>query len=121
MSEELAWASGFFSGEGSTSFKYDKRGYGALCLQADQVRDREVLDRLQLAVGEGKVYGPYGRKEVYKFSASANQAERIVYKLWPWLSEIKREQARRALEKMHEYRRRPKKKPGPKPKLACSS
>lgn len=67
--EALAWAAGFFDGEGNTSLS----NRGQLTLQIGQSGDTELLDRFRITVGEGVVRGPYvargGRKPVFVFSA----------------------------------------------------
>ena len=101
---EIAWAAGFFDGEGSTSIHTDKRPHkGGRCirLHINQV-DRRPLDRWVAAVGIGRVTGPYlapaHRKSeanhpqyaVALFRIAAEDALRI---MWPYLSEPKKEQA----------------------------
>lgn len=53
--EELAWAAGFFDGEGC--FSYSKSGQ-YVCVSIGQTV-REPLERFKLAVGLGVIYGPY--------------------------------------------------------------
>jgi hypothetical protein len=93
---ELAWAAGFLDGEGSFGV-YRKAGRRNLIyLQASQC-DRRVLDRLQQALGAGKVYGPYegrrkGWRTYYYFRLTGAKTHGAAEKIWPWLSEVKREQ-----------------------------
>ena len=54
--EELAWAAGFFDGEGC--FCFSEAGQ-YVCVSITQT-EREPLDRFERAVGLGKVNGPYG-------------------------------------------------------------
>jgi LAGLIDADG DNA endonuclease family protein len=51
----LAWAAGFFDGEGCFSYSSAAR---YPCVSITQ-KDREVLDRFRAVVRIGKVYGPY--------------------------------------------------------------
>jgi hypothetical protein len=101
--EELAWAAGFFDGEGhaGTSFTEGKRAM-RLTLTVNQIH-REVLDRFQAAVGVGTVRGPYIRKRVtsirpnekpyWKYSVSNIQGVRAaVDLLLPYLSSVKKKQ-----------------------------
>lgn len=59
--EEIAWAAGFWEGEGSIGLNRGNGHDGATCpyLAASQVT-REPLDRLARVLG-GRVYGPYHR------------------------------------------------------------
>ena len=90
--ELLAWAAGFFDGEGNAQL--NKKSYPRV--QINQL-DREVLDRFTEAVGVGKVYGPYqhnSHKNSY-FQYQVNGFERVqavMAMLWPWLGSAKRSQ-----------------------------
>jgi hypothetical protein len=97
--EELAWAAGFFDGEGSTSLRQIKGGYSGLTLDIGQ-KDREVLDRFQAAVGGlGKVYfNPSRPASPYSFTTGRFETiQAILAMLWPFLGTLKRAQAFRAL------------------------
>lgn len=116
--EELAWAAGFFDGEGSIGVYHFElygryRGTGhmgrALRLSIQQA-DRYVLDRFVQAVGIGRVMGPYrsGGKDGYtrrprwKYDVgSFETVQAVVAMIWRWLSPVKRVQAGDALR---EYR-----------------
>lgn len=96
MSEELAWAAGFIDGEGSFGVQRNPGRKKLLYLQASQC-DRRVLDRLQSALGLGKVYGPYqgrrkGHNSYYYFRLTGPNTHEAARKIWPWLSEVKKEQ-----------------------------
>lgn len=105
MSEiELAWAAGFFDGEGSTSCSpkiIKGRNYLFLCMQLSQVGELmpETLQRFRDAVGIGKIYGPYQpatstRQPVWKWQVQAeSDVKAVVEKLKPYLSEVKVAQA----------------------------
>ena len=62
---ELAWAAGFFDGEGSVSYqrqcrKSHSRAQRVISIDIFQTSgNQEVLERFQTAVGVGKVNGPY--------------------------------------------------------------
>lgn len=63
--EELAWAAGFFDGEGCFSYTA-KAGFATVTI--GQV-DRRVLDRFQEAIGGvGKIYGPYTTRSPSRLS-----------------------------------------------------
>lgn len=92
--EDLAWAAGFFEGEGCVSRKKPR------CFIAINNTDRTMLERFHQAVGVGVLRGPYGpydngisKKPYWTWSAS-NFAHRqaVIAMLWRWLSERRREQ-----------------------------
>ena len=96
MSLELAWAAGFYDGEGSAYL--DKRsncprvGIGHV--------DPRPLHRFLQAVDVGSVTGPYTHNskkndrwsDYYSFQAYGKKAHAVMDALWPYLSEPKREQ-----------------------------
>ena len=96
MNTELAWAAGFFDGEGSIQLR--KTG---LQLYVGQT-DPRPLERFAAAVGVGKVNGPYGPyarngtpntwKPMYAWQVGGRKAEAVFALLQPFLSEPKREQ-----------------------------
>ena len=92
LQTELAYAAGFFDGEGNVRLR--KMG-AQLCVTQCH---REPLDRMQLALGVGQVHGPYGP---YKNSVQPRWEYRVsnildiqvVYaKLRPYLGSVKRMQ-----------------------------
>lgn len=97
--EELAWAAGFFDGEGSFSWTNTAAVGCAVINQAS----KEPLERFQSAVGGlGKIYGPYqprhkdhwSRKPQWAFRAHRREhVQAIALMLWFKLGSIKREQA----------------------------
>lgn len=126
--EELAWAGGFFSGEGSTYWhSYANHGngreYGTPSMEVTQTRSSETLVRFNKACGELlKLYGPYNNRahtkaDYYQLSVRGFEpVQAIVAMLWPWLSTAKREQALRILSKAHAYAASPKMERRPKRK-----
>ena len=119
---ELAWAAGFFDGEGTISFK--PNGKGNKGRPDIQIAQSEVypLERFKLAVGVGKVYGPYGpyttqSKPYWLYDAGlpAN-VQLVIERMWKYLSPTKRGQIERALILTKEANSRPYLKTGPKPK-----
>lgn len=107
---ELAWAAGFFDGEGSTTL-YAKRRKSMEAVQQPTLTisqvNRENLLRFQRAVGGlGKLYGPYstkiGRPQSCWRATRWLEAQAAIAMLWPFLGEEKREQALRCFK---EYRR----------------
>ena len=113
--EELAWAAGFYDGEGCTTLRHHQTRPGrrpVVRLSIKQV-ERGPLDRFREAVGGiGAVYGPYlhglrqdgSRKWIYTYSTSTwRESQAVIAMLWTFLSEPKREQAHGAFTTMREH------------------
>lgn len=107
MSEEteLAWSAGFLDGEGTYGMRRVKKPNGhivpGMVFQAQQVH-REPLDRLAAILG-GSVTGPYGPynnnrdQPIYSWNLrSYEQVKLALFKLWPYMGSVKREQALRS-------------------------
>jgi hypothetical protein len=108
--EALAWAAGFYEGEGTVNACYSRytsdlgerrqRKTPQFQLRINQV-GAEPLIKFMEAVGTGKVYGPYARtgvKDQYQYDVhSFEKVQAIIAMLWPWLSDRRREQARAVL------------------------
>lgn len=107
---ELAWAAGFFDGEGHVSARKGQTAAWRMVVQANQC-DRRVLDRFRAAVGVGYILGPYKKgpanhRDTYMWRvAGFEQSQAVVAMLWPFLSEVKREQALTALRAMRDWHR----------------
>ena len=109
--EELAWAAGFFDGEGCFSFTA-KAGYATVAV--GQV-ERAPLERFQKAVGGlGTIYGPYfklypgrmSKQPWHQYRAYRREhVQAIAALLWFWLGDTKRRQARTVLLKLQFCRR----------------
>ena len=107
--EQLAWAAGFFDGEGSICCNRERNrtstrvGSLKLTLGIAQASDSEVLHRFKAAVGVGTVRGPFDRQidnQNIVFVYSVHNFEDVQYaiaQLWPWLGTRKRQQAKHAL------------------------
>lgn len=98
---EVAWAAGFFDGEGTTSVLKAKRDkYSYIRMQVTQ-KNKETLDRFQTAVsGKGKIYKSNTR-DIHSWNVY--RKEDVLYclkTLWPFLSSQKREQANMVLQRM---------------------
>jgi hypothetical protein len=94
---ELAWAAGFFDGEGHVRSKKDANGRRAEMQVAQKTR--ECLERLQKAIGGvGTIGGPYhSRNPVYFwYLTKTPEVDRVLTILWPYLSGPKRTQAEKA-------------------------
>lgn len=104
--EDLAWAAGFFDGEGTTIsgtfYKPNRlnpqKKYHTINLIVTQ-KNPELLHKFKDIVGVGKVYGPDSRGiHRYKVTSFPN-TQHVVAILWSWLGNDKKEQASRALLK----------------------
>jgi hypothetical protein len=120
--EELAWAAGFFDGEGH--FGTIKTGKNNLHLHIQVVQTVDgPLQRLQNVLGVGKIYGPYkqckgGRRPYKQFHVDRfENVQHALCLMWPWLSAPKRAQAKAAILAYHEYLARPHIPCGPKRKV----
>lgn len=96
MSTELAWAAGFYDGEGSTSVATVKQSSGKtyryIKMSVSQ-NEREPLERFMAAVGEGKIVGPYkGRPRIHHWNVVGAGASRTYSRIEPFLSGPKRRQ-----------------------------
>lgn len=95
---ELAWAAGFFDGEGCTSVKRSKdRKNIQLLVQVAQT-DKRPLERFVKAVGFGNITGPYQQKNLkwtphFKVAYNSDRGEKLLNLLWDFLSDPKKEQA----------------------------
>lgn len=107
---ELAWAAGFYDGEGCTSLvKPGPKNKAAIHMTMKQV-DRRPLDRFLTAVGLGYITGPASpggnSKPCYLWQCYRQvDVEAALMKLLPYLSEPKIEQANRVMASKAEYYR----------------
>lgn len=97
--ELLAWAAGFFDGEGTTIARTDSRRptYHQLDVsvpQSSRTGIPEVLTKFQrAALGVGQIYGP-NASGLYRWRAGGRVGADITLALiWPWLGAVKRAQA----------------------------
>lgn len=95
---ELAWAAGFFDGEGC----FSRSNYRVRVII--QQSHPEVLQRFADAVGFGKVHGPrtrsdsFTQKPFWTYCVNGPKAEKIADLLWPYLGSVKKEQFLRQKE-----------------------
>lgn len=109
--EALAWAAGFFDGEGTIA-AYHHRGADRAAKPVIRIAqvDRRPLDRFRLAVGRGSVIGPiipkghktWSEHHAYKLT-NFEEVQAVIVMLWPFLSEPKREAAVKALQIMRSW------------------
>lgn len=101
--EQLAWASGFYDGEGSTSLTTE--GYPRMCV-GQLWSNVRALERFQKTIGLGSIYGPYDKATMLRpnngpqgmlIIQGFEKVQAAVAMLWPFLDTEKREQATRVL------------------------
>jgi hypothetical protein len=112
MSEELAWAGGFFDGEGSTYLERHRThaGYFYPVIYVPQCAEVGVapeLLRLKSAMGglgnisgvrqDGPDWTPYRRWRV----VTPFKVQAVLHLLWPFIGEVKRRQARDVVQTIH--------------------
>jgi hypothetical protein len=106
---EIAWAAGFFDGEGSTTARLRKGRLRQRPTTNVSIGNTNLdqLSRFNCIVGCGHIYGPrHNRnksyKPIYQFMTTRQQdAEHILAMLWPHLGEEKRNQARLAVNRYY--------------------
>ena len=111
--EELAWAGGFFSGEGCTVCHIHKtrneRPYPFIHI--NQIHEEELI-RFNDAIGNlGNVIGPYikksnklSKKPMWAINCYGyEKTKHILEMLWPYLSKAKQEQGLRVINQCKEY------------------
>lgn len=108
---EVAWAAGFFDGEGYVGCSLRLNGSGKrfrrIDVQITQI-DPEVLGRFRDAVGVGKVYGPYLSPRrinpMWKYGiGSAGGVMHVLEVLRPYLCSIKTKQAEEAIRSFQNW------------------
>lgn len=101
----IAWAAGFWDGEGYTGF--NRKRIVAQVVQTN----KDVLERFQKAVGFGKIYGPYrqsrpNHKDYWQLHFDGdNEVENLFQLLSPYLSQPKTEQFTSAIMRRKDLRR----------------
>lgn len=105
--EELAWAAGFFDGDGCFhcgSRITNERQRAHILAIIDQ-KDPQVLKKFKNAVSFGRINGP-NKIGMWRYSiANFEGFQAVGAMLWAFLSPIKREQFTAALKKYHTYPR----------------
>jgi hypothetical protein len=96
---DLAWAAGFFDGEGWAN--RSKRGVASRINQAGLDGIPEVLTKFQRIVGVGRIHGPIiveGRQPLYYWEVTSRpDLLQVVDRIGPWLCPVKRAQFDRTL------------------------
>lgn len=103
--ESLAWAAGFFDGEGCITLSRHNDKYINLSLSIGQKLideeliwgESESLVKFREAVQIGNINGPYldrrnSTSQICRYTASGyEQIQAIMAMLWPWLGDIKKD------------------------------
>ena len=97
---DIAWAAGFFDGEGTTSLlKAQRDTYSYIRMGVSQ-KLHECLDKFHSIVQHGKIYSSNTRDirswNCYKHDDVID----VLNLLWPYLSTIKKQQALETLDKV---------------------
>lgn len=112
--EELAWAAGFYDGEGSISISRGGTKNQRIRTPIPKISitqiDPRVLERFRDAVGLGKILGPYSYNCVrivwfYRVQRFEH-VQAIIAMLWPFLGPLKREQIQRVMAQRVRVRQR---------------
>jgi hypothetical protein len=105
--EELAWAAGFFDGEGCVGAYAGPPSKGGVRRRYLRVsvaqKQRPLLDKYLGIFGCGAVYEDK-RRPMHAYQASGRAAFDVVNRLWPWLGEQKRADFKRACRMIAEAR-----------------
>lgn len=103
---EVAWAAGFYEGEGYFGVKHNSYGHPSSLRLSIGQRTQEPIDRFLLIAGVGKVYCRWNRgKDLWVYSAGkTSQALDVARLLWPWLSERRQLQVEGAVDEFMSVR-----------------
>lgn len=98
--EQLAWAAGFFDGEGWIGH-HTGGGYHISISQKGLNGVPFVFKRLRSIFRFGRISGPYGpNKNAYHFKIdNFEHVQAFVAEVWTWLGEVKRAQAINTLKR----------------------
>lgn len=90
--EELAWAAGFFDGEGYVGIRDNKKDYTTRPTLKVSSTDRDMIERFQYAVGGiGCFRGPIpngglGKKPIYEwFTRKFEHVQAVIAMLYPFM------------------------------------
>src|SRR5207245_6862454 len=90
---EIAHAAGFFDGDGCTSMSRDSSGFRVPRLTISQKDPRELTRFRAAVLGLGSIQKRRGRPLSDYNAVALQHAQAVLALLWPWLGELKREQA----------------------------
>lgn len=110
---EIAWAAGYFDGEGSAGYYNGKGTYalnGSARLAIGGTQEVELFRFQSAVLGLGTVRGPYiakglGKKPMYKWQVQNFQGvQAVIALLWKYLSENKKTACLKTLKEYHAVR-----------------
>src|SRR5579872_503653 len=94
---DLAWAAGFFDGEGCTTYTYyhSRKGKRISIELSIAQKDRRVLDKFKRIVGVGQIntWTDKTKRKYYYYTAHTLKAILVLKIIWKYLSNKKKEQA----------------------------
>jgi len=90
---DIAWAAGFFDGEGTTSLLKAQRDHYSYIRMGLSQKVHECLDRFHEIVKFGKIYQSKTRDIRSWNCYKQDEVEQVLNLLWPYLSEVKKTQA----------------------------
>ena len=100
----IAWAAGFFDGEGTTSCWGQANGHIRIGLRVPQ-KTPELLEQFQTIVGGFGQISQGHTREMYTYGLNGlANVQHVLGLLWPYLGEEKRKQAVSAVEKWIELK-----------------
>jgi len=99
-STDIAWAAGFFDGEGCTSVLKSKRDKYSYIRMGVSQKVHECLDKFHSIVQLGNIYTSNTRDIRSWNCYKQDDVEQTLNLLWPYLSEVKKQQAICAIDKV---------------------
>lgn len=101
MVSEIAWAAGFFDGEGTTSILSAKRDKWEYVRMGVSQKEIGPLEKFQQAVnGLGRIY-KVNTRQIYSWNVYKKEdVIEVLNILWPYLYETKKKQALKCFERL---------------------
>lgn len=107
--EELAWAAGFFEGEGCFTRSIQTRGNSTaynLKAHISQTTEEPII-KFYEAIGFGRINGPYQNgkyKEYWRYEAAGyERVQELLVMLWPHLSDRRKEEGTKIILGYREF------------------
>lgn len=110
--EDLAWAAGFFDGEGCVSFGVRRGRYKTRQIQVNVTQSGDhavtLLSKFQCAVANlGHISGPFSGRRTPRWNWGVTRFESVqavIAMLWPWLGPAKRNKAKLCLSAYRDHK-----------------
>jgi hypothetical protein len=116
MDNNVAWAAGFFEGEGCFFLRryQTKQGVKLAADASLNTTDKDVLERFHRVVGRGKIYvhrdadkpkkqGEIWKKSSWQWRCGSDDAIEVAKLLLPFLGERRTEKALEMIERHHTF------------------